>query len=117
MDASTVTSVPAWGGREVRDEHPQSGGDCNRGRLLAPSSAALAAGGGGGVVPGPTSRSPARRAWARRRPPGATGTPTRSRTAAPRPPPSNVMTTAVPAGETLNWAQLRNYAFVVNCTW
>ena len=29
---------------------------------------------------------------------------------------STVLTTAVPPGETLHWAQLQNYAFVINCT-
>lgn len=80
----------------------------------APSSAALAAGGGSGTgadlqVTGSAST-------------GSPG-PTQSywytyqvKNNGPQTATSNVLTTALPAGETLNWAQLQNYAFVINCT-
>src|SRR5437763_1502826 len=110
MDASTVTSVPAWGGREVRDEHPQSGGDCNRGRLLAPSSAALAAGGGGGGGTGADLQVTGSASLGSPAPTQSYWYTYQVKNSGPQTATSNVMTTAVPAGETLNWAQLRNYA-------
>jgi uncharacterized repeat protein (TIGR01451 family) len=85
--------------------------------VLAPSSVALAAGGGGGggggtgadiqVTGSASTGSPA---------PTQTYTYTyQVKNSGPQTATSTVLTTSLPAGETLNWAQLQNYAFVINC--
>src|SRR5579885_961407 len=86
--------------------------------MAAPSSAALAAGGGGGGGGG---------AGADLQVAGSASTgspgPTQSywytyqvKNSGPQTATSNLLTTALPPGETLNWAQLQNYAFVINCS-
>ena len=85
--------------------------------LVAPASAALAAGGGGGSV-GSTGADLQVTGSA------STGSPAPTQTFwytyqvknnGAQTATSSALTTTLPAGETLNWAQLQNYAFVINC--
>lgn len=83
--------------------------------VLAPSSVALAAGGGGGTAAGADIQVTGS---------ASTGSPAPTQTytytyqvknSGPQTATSTVLSTSLPPGETLNWAQLQNYAFVINC--
>ena len=86
--------------------------------LLAPATAALAAGGGAGGGGG-TGADLQVTGSASLGSPGPTQTfwyTYQVKNNGTQMATGNVLTTTLPAGETLNWAQLQNYAFVINCT-
>lgn len=85
--------------------------------VTMPASAAIAAGGGGGG--GGTGADLQVTGSASIGSPGPTQTywyTYQVKNNGPQTATSNVLTSVLPAGETLNWAQLQNYAFVINCT-
>ena len=87
--------------------------------ILTPSSVAFAAGGGGGAAATTGGADIQVTGSASTGSPAPTGTywyTWQVKNSGPQTATGTVLTTSLPAGETLNWAQLQNYAFVINCT-